>query len=202
MKSITRVSVIAGLALALASGGALAQTRKPAAKPVTPPKPAPVQTTSGGIGRGDLEVGFFGNLNDSDAGTIFTVGAAVGRMMTDQLELRVTAAISFADIAGLSTFIFSPYVTGEYQFPIRGTPLVPYAGAGLGLFFLGNDDIAIYSLFATPVAGMKYFLNERTSFEYALSYQVPVLGEACDDFDCYDADVTTLQNTLRLNIYY
>ncbi|MGH8442152.1 MAG: hypothetical protein ACRETF_04525 [Nevskiaceae bacterium] len=197
MKNTTRVSVIAGLVLALACGAALAQTRKPPAA-----KPAPVDTSSGGIGRGDIELGFFGNLNDSDAGTLLLVGASAGRYMTDQLALRVTAAVAFADTAGISTFIFSPYVSGEYQFPIRGTPLVPYAGAGLGLFLLSNDTFFVYSVFATPVAGVKYFLNERTSVEYALSYQVPVVGGACDDIDCYDVDVTTLQNTVRLNIYY
>ena len=200
MKNTTRVSVIAGLALALASGAALAQTKKPAASPAA--KPAPVEPSSGGIGKGDLELGIFGKLNDSDAGTILAIGASVGRFMTDQLELRVTAAVVYADTAGISTFILSPYVSGEYQFPIRGTALVPYAGAGLGLFLLTNDLVTTFSLFATPVAGMKYFLNERTSVEYALSYQVPVVGETCDAFDCYSSDTTTLQNTLRLNIYY
>src|SRR5262245_46727426 len=141
MKSITRVSVIAGLALALASGATLAQTKKPASKA---PAPKPVQTSSGGIGQGDVELGFFGNLNDSDTGTLFTIGASGGRYMTDALELRVTASISFIDSAGTSTFVFTPYVSGEYQFPIRGTALVPYAGAGLGLFILSNDTFFMY----------------------------------------------------------
>ena len=190
------VSVIAGLALALASTGALAQSKKGA--PASAPAPS---SYSGGIGKGDTEFGFFGNLRDDGASTSLTIGAAVGFYLSDALELRVTPTLSFVDAGGLSTTIFSPYVSAEYQFNTR-TAWVPYVGGGLGLFILGNDDFFMISLFATPTGGVKYFLNERTSLEYALSYQFPLYGEACDDFDCYDADISSLQNNFRINIYY
>jgi hypothetical protein len=193
------VSVIAGLALALASTGALAQKKQPAAKPAAMPSPAP--SSSGGIGKGDMELGFFGDFRDDGVSTTFLVGGSVGRYLSDSLEMRVTAALGFIDAAGVSTTIFSPYVAAEYQFNTR-TAWVPYVGGGLGFYMLGNDDIFVYSLFVTPTGGVKYFLNERTSVEYALSYQFPLVGEACTDIDCFDADVTTLQNTFRINIYY
>jgi hypothetical protein len=198
LKSLN-VSVIAGLALALASTGALAQ-KKPAAKPAAKPAPA-ASSSSGGVGQGDMEIGFFGNLRDDGATTLFLVGGSVGRYLTDSLEARVTASLAFVDAGGISSTILSPFVTAEYQFNTGG-PVVPYVGGGLGFFMLGNDDIFQFSLFVTPTGGVKYFLNERTSLEYALSYQYPLYGETCTDVDCFDADITTLQNTFRINLYY
>lgn len=201
------VSVMAGIALALASTGAFAQggtRKKPASPPPAATKPAPASTSasSGGIGAGDTEFSFFGNIHDEGPLTLFTVGVGFGNYISDDLMLRLTQVMSYADISGLSTFIYSPYGSAEYQIRQPGSPFVPYVGGGVGMFMLGNDDIFIYNLFLTPVAGVKYFLNERTSLEYAMSYQFPLIGEACDDIDCYDADVTTLQNSLRFNIYY
>jgi len=192
------LSVIAGLALALASTGALAQ-KKGAAKQVA--KPAPATSSSAGIGQGDMELGFFGNVRDDGTITLILLGGSVGSYLTDNLEARVTGTLAFADAGGLSTTIFSPFVTAEYQFNTRSA-VVPYVGGGLGFFILGNDDIFMYDLFLTPTGGVKYFLNERTSLEYALSYQFPLFGGACDDVDCYDAEISTLQNTFRINIYY
>ena len=186
------LSVIAGLALALISTGAPAQSKKAA------PMPA---STSSGVGQGDMELGFFGDLRDDGTSTSLIIGASVGRYLSDNLELRVTPTISFIDSDGVSTTVLQPYVSAEYQFNTRSA-VVPYVGGGLGFFMLGNDDFFMFSLFVTPTGGVKYFLNERTSVEYALSYQFPLVGEACNDIDCFDADVTTLQNTFRINIYY
>ena len=190
------VSVIAGLALALASTGALAQSKKGAS--ASAPTPS---SHSGGIGKGDMEFGFFGNLRDDGASTSLTIGASVGAYLSDSLELRVTPTLSFVDAGGVSTTILSPYVSAEYQFNTRSA-VVPYVGGGLGFFMLGNDDIFMFGLFATPTGGVKYFLNERTSLEYAVSYQIPLYGELCNDIDCYDADISSLQNNFRINIYY
>lgn len=194
------VSVIAGLALALAATGALAQTKKSAPKQTSAPASS-ASSSSGGIGKGDTEFGFFGDLRDDGSSTALTIGAAVGFYLKDNLELRVTPTVSFIDAGGISTFIFAPYVSAEYQLN-TGSAWVPYVGGGLGIFLLANDDISMYSIFATPTGGVKYFMNERTSLEYALSYQFPLVGEYCDTFDCYDADITSLQQNFRINIYY
>jgi hypothetical protein len=197
LKSLN-LSVIAGLALALASTGALAQ-KKQAAKPAA--KSEPAASSSGGIGKGDTEVGFFGDLRDDGVSTTFLIGGSVGTYLSDNLEMRVNASLSFIDAGGLSTTIFAPFVAAEYQFNTR-TAWVPYVGGGAGIFLLGNDDFFMYSIFVTPTGGVKYFLNERTSLEYALSYQFPLIGESCTDVDCFDADITTLQQNFRINIYY
>lgn len=203
MHNTSRVSLIAGLVLAVSSGTALAQAKKkPAAPPPAMTKPAPVTSTSGGVGAGDTEIGFFGNISDNELSTTITLGLTFGRFVSDDLELRLTQILVSDDTDGVSTLVYSPYVSGEFLLRQPGSPLVPYIGGGAGLFMLGNDDIFIYNLFLTPTAGVKYFLNERTSVEYALSYQFPLIGEACDDFDCFDVDVTTLSNSLRFNIYY
>jgi len=200
MNKTTRVSVIAGLALALASGAALAQTKKPAAPPVAAPKQ--VTSSSGGIGEGDTELGFFGSINDSDIGTISLLGFTFGKYISDDLELRLTQTLAFADAGGVTTVAWIPYGSAEYQLRQGGSPFVPYVGGGAGVVLVGSDDFFISGLFVTPVAGVKYFLNERTSLEYALSYQFSLLGQYCDDFDCFDADVATLANSVRINIYY
>ena len=66
----------------------------------------------------------------------------------------------------------------------------------------GGFDFFTYSLFLTPTAGVKYFLDERMSLTYSLSYQFPIIGETCGDVDCVDSDVTTLLNFLGYSIYY
>ncbi len=200
MKQPFKASVIAGLALALASTGALAQTNKKTT-PVAAPAPA-ATPSGGGVGAGDTEIGFFGSLRDEGAVSSLTLGVSFGSYASDDLVLRLTQVLSFVDAGGLSTTIYSPYGSAEYQINTPGSPFVPYVGGGVGMFLLGNDDFFMYSLFLTPVAGVKYFLNERTSVEWGLSYQFPLIGEACDDIACTDADITSLQNNLRLNIYY
>ncbi len=206
------VSVI-GLALTLASTGALAQAgakpapkKKPAAPPaaVVAPKPAAETGASGGIGAGDKEIGFFGSLSNDEETTSLTIGVSIGRYMTDTLQLRFTQIIDLSDDDLGSTVLYAPYGSLEYQFPgAAGGKLVPYAGGGLGVFLLSTEDIFFYSLFLTPTAGAKYFLSERTSLEYALSYQFPLVGEACATGGfCESIDITTLQNSLRFNIYF
>jgi hypothetical protein len=201
MQKSFSVSVIAGLALAFASTGALAQAKK---KPASSPPPPPVSTSSssGGIGAGDTEFSFFGNIHDEGPVTSFTVGVGFGNYISDKLELRLNQSLTYADAMGASSFAYIPYGSAEYQIITPGSPFVPYIGGGVGMFMLTTDDFFFYNLFLTPTAGVKYFLNERTSVEYALSYQFPLIGEACGDIDCVDADITTLQNALRFNIYY
>lgn len=211
LKRIT-ISVLAGLALALAAPGAHAQAKapaKPAAKAPAKPAPAPAaQTSSGGIGQGDTELNFFGQLSDQDAfGTLLTLGVSYGSYLSDNVELKITQVMVYADADALSLFSYIPYVTAEYQFrPDPGSPLVFYAGGGGGINLTtidaGGFDVFTYSLFLTPTAGLKYFLNERMSLTYSLSYQFPLVEETCDSVDCYSSDTTTLQNFLGFSIYY
>jgi len=204
---------IAGLILALAAPGAYAQAKGPAKKKAAPPPaaapvPAPVSSGSGGIGAGDTEVNLFGNLSDHDAlGTSVILGVGLGKFVTDNLELKLVQTMFVFDSDAASLFSYSPYVSAEYQIrPSPGTPLVAYVGGGLGMSLITLDtsgyDLFTYSLYLTPVGGFKYFLSERTSLTYALSYQFPLLEEACDAYDCYDSETKTLQNTLGFSIYY
>jgi len=201
MKTSLKASVIGGLALALASTGALAQAKKKTAAAAATPAPA-ATPAGGGVGMGDTEIGFFGSLRDEGVLTALTLGVSFGNYTSDNLELRLTQTFSFIDAGGISTTVYSPYGSAEYQIVTPGSAFVPYVGGGFGMFLLSNDDFFMYSLFLTPVAGVKYFLNERTSIEYGLSYQFPLIGEACSSATCDDADITTLQNSLRFNIYY
>lgn len=202
----SNILTIAGLALALAAPQALAQTKK---------KPAPVAqapASSAGIGEGDTEINFFGSLQDHDAGiTSLVLGVGFGKYVSDNLQLKITQTLIFADadVAGTSAsaFIYSPYVSGEYQIrPNPSSPFVGFVGGGLGMqvgtIDAGGSDFFLYSLYLAPTGGVKYFLNERTSLTYTLTYQFPLVEEFCDDIDCYDSETTTLSNTLGFSIYY
>jgi hypothetical protein len=106
-----------------------------------------------------------------------------------------------------SVFSYIPYGSAEYQIrPDPASPFVLYVGGGAGLNLTtidaGGFDFFTYSLFLTPVAGVKYFLDERMSLTYSLSYQFPLLEETCDSTTCVDSDTTTLQNFLGFSIYY
>jgi hypothetical protein len=205
MKKFLSVSAI-GLALALVANGALAQSgaKKPAAAPASKPAAA-APASSDGVGAGDKEVGFFGSFSDNDdTGTSLSVGVSIGRYWTDTLQWRVTQFFNLSeDPTGAQTVIYAPYGSLEFQFPgMADGKLVPYAGGGIGMFLLTTEATDFYSLFLTPTGGLKYFLSERTSVEYALSYQIPISGEACTGGFCGDVDITTLQNSLRFNVYF
>lgn len=196
------ILAIAGAALMLAAPGAFAQGKAPAKAPAAAP------ASSSGIGEGDTELNFFGSLSDHDAfGTTILLGAGVGKFVSDDLELKLTQTLIIVDADTTSVFGYSPYVSAEYQIkPQPGSPFVVYVGGGAGLNLLtvdaGGTDFFTYSLFLTPVGGFKYFLNERMSLTYSLSYQFPLLEETCGTLDCFDSETTTLQNTLGFSIYY
>jgi hypothetical protein len=199
----TIVYIVAGLTLACTSLAADARART---------RPEPTHSPSEarhGIGKGDTELGLFlnaSNFDDQDTTSIF-IGASVGRFLSDSLELRVVPGITYVDVGGAANatvFSFSPYVSAEFNFGL-GNPVVPYVGAGIGINLTSISatgyDAFQYGLFLTPVGGVKVFLSERVSLEYALSLQASIM-EQCDDYDCYGGDGTALQNTLRFNIYY
>lgn len=191
-------------ALALLAGSGLAEAKEPKSG-----KPAPSAAKTG-VGEGDTEFGVFANyttFDDIDSDTLL-LGASIGRFLSDSLELRVTPVISFTDSSGLSMFNLSPYVTVEYLFR-NASPVWPYVGGGIGInvgFGSGTGvDIFDFSVFGTPVAGLKFFVSERMALEYALGFQVGV-GTSCVDTattsDCYDSTTEAINNTLRFNIYY
>lgn len=192
-------AAIAAAALALASPGADAQT------PAKAPAPA---ASSAGIGEGDTEFNFFGSLSDHEAfGTSVVLGVGIGRFVSNDLQLKLTQSLIFLDGAGLSVIGYSPYVSAEFQIrPQPAGPFVLYVGGGVGLNLLSVDsagfDSFTYSLYLTPVGGFKYFLSERMSLTYSLSYQFPLVEETCTSFTCFDSDTTTLQNFLGFSIYY
>lgn len=193
----TMILAIAGAALALAAPGASAQT-----------KAQPAAATSAGIGEGNTELNFFGQLSDHDAfGTLITLGVGLGKYVSDDLQLKLTQVLTLVDGDTFSLFSYSPYGSAEFQIqPAPGSPFVLYVGGGAGLNLTtieaGGFDFFTYSLFVTPVAGAKYFLGERMSLTYSLSYQFPLLEETCDSFTCVDSETTTLQNFLGFSIYY
>lgn len=199
----TMLVALAGIALALAAPGASAQAK------AKQPAPAPAaEPSSGAIGAGDTELNFFGQISDQDAlGTLITLGLGYGTYTSDNMQLKLTQTITMVDADALSLFSYAPYVSAEYQIqPQPGSPFVLYVGGGAGLNLTtidaGGFDFFTYSLFLTPVAGAKYFLEENMSLTYSLSYQFPILGETCGDIDCFDSDTTTLQNFLGFSIYY
>jgi hypothetical protein len=207
MLNRTMLVAIAGTMLALAAPGASAQAKakKPAPAPAPVAEPAP---SSSGVGAGNTELNFFGQLSDQDAfGTLITLGVGFGTYMSDDLQMKVTQTMTVLDADSVSVFSYAPYVSLEYQIrPDPSSPLVLYVGGGGGLNLTtidaGGFDFFVYSLFLTPVAGAKYFLDERMSLTYSLSYQFPIVGETCGDIDCFDSDTTTLQNFLGFSVYY
>lgn len=212
--------VLLGLAVCLAlSPAAFAAPRvvggkQPAPAPKAAEKPLSVAPNASaakhGIGKGDKEFGFFltfDNTEDTDTNTL-TIGAVLGTYLKDTLELRVTPVIIYTDQAGFSFFGFNPYVTLEKQFP-NGSPVVPYVGGGIGinLDYGSGSGLSITDLgvFVTPTAGLKFFVGERMSLEYALGYQYGI------DYQCVDAGGysscdngtrSSLKNDLRFNIYF
>ncbi len=198
------IATVAGLALALAAPAASAQTKK------VPPKPAavPASAPSGGVGAGDTELNFFGSLSDYDAGvTTATIGVAFGTYVSDDMELKLTSALILLDSDLASATLVNVGGSAEFQFrPAPGSPLVAFAGGGVGLLTGSVEATGVeyfaYSLYVMPVGGLKYFLDERVSLTYSLSYQLPLIGEYCGDIDCFDVDVTTVQNFLGFSIYY
>jgi hypothetical protein len=201
----TTLLAMAGAALVFASG-ASAQTKKAPAKPA--PAPAAEPASSGGVGEGSTELNFFGTLSDQDAfGTLITGGVSLGKYVNDDLLLKFTQTMTIVDGDGFSLFSYAPYGSAEWQFrPDPASPFVLYAGGGVGLSLsqidAGGFDFFTYSLFLTPVAGAKFFLDERMALTYSLSYQFPLLEETCGDVDCVSSDTTTLQNFLGFSIYY
>ena len=208
IKKTTLLAIAA--ALALAAPGAYAQAKKAPAKPAPAPAPAaaPAPESSGGVGQGNTELNFFGTLSDQDAfGTLLTAGVSIGSYVSDDLLLKFTQTMTLIDADAVSVFTYAPYGSAEFQFrPDPSSPVVLYAGGGVGLSLSTVDaagtSLFTYSLFLTPVAGAKFFIDERMALTYSLSYQFPLVEETCGDIDCMSSDTTTLQNFLGFSIYY
>ena len=215
--------MMSAAAVALLVGGGVAEAK--------PKKEAPkASAAKTGIGKGDTEFGALLNLTnmeDADLNTL-TVGVVFGKFMTDHLELRITPVVSYLSMEGagmeLWNFNLSPYVTLEYQIP-TGAPVVPYFGGGIGItvgFGETNSssggstfesDSYTLGAFVTPVAGLKFFVSERTALELAVSYQVGASDTCTDTYvdtgsfstfssDCSTNDTETLRQDIRFTMYY
>lgn len=174
---------------------------------------APVVAPASGIesiGKGDTEFGVFANYTtfddvDSDS---FLIGASVGKFLSDSLALRVTPIFIFTDGGGSSSYTFSPFVSVEKLFRGAGNrnPVVPFVGGGIGIT-LGYTDSpgtsysSTIGIFVAPTGGVKYFLSERASVEYALSYQIGTVYISTE-LDSFSGDIQTLQQNVRFNFYY
>lgn len=209
--SARRTAIVLSAALLLTAGAAEARPRPNPKVDTTVPK---ASTAKHGIGKGDKELGFFANFTNTEgsAGSSstnsFLLGAVFGTYLRDTLELRITPVISVIDAGALTNYGFFPYVTLEKQFP-NGSPVVPYVGGGIGLTLGygsgGGITTSDLGLFVTPVGGLKFFVSERMSLEYALGFQYGF------DYNCYDAGgfsscnsgtKTAINNNLRFNIYF
>jgi hypothetical protein len=202
----TMLVAIAGAVLALAAPGADAQTKTTAKKPAPAPAAEPAPSADG-VGTGDTELNFFGQFSDHDAlGTTITLGLGYGTYVSDNMLMKLQQTMVIVDSDAASIFSYSPAVSAEYQIQQPGSPFVMYVGGGAGINLTqidaGGFDFFTYSLFLTPVAGVKYFIEDNMSLTYSLSYQFPIMGETCGDVDCVDSDMTTLQNFLGFSIYY
>ncbi len=212
MKTMPRVSLALALSVALAAPSALAAKRQPP----PPSKPTAMDKTlregakrneSAPVGKGDTEFGFsflFSNYDEQDTNQV-QLTASVGKFISDRAELSIEPTITYFDSAGSTSFTLAPFVAFKYLF--RGAnlsnPVVPYVGAGIGIDITstsGASSSTDFGLFVAPVAGLKYFVSERVSLEYALSFNFGIL-ESCD-VDCFGGTLQGLNNALRFNIYY
>lgn len=213
MKNMPSVSVVLILALVLAAPVASAARKQaPAPTPVEKAlKGGASKSESGPVGKGDTEFGFgfdYVNYEDQDTNQV-TLTASVGKLVSDRLEISIDPTITWLDSGGFSSFSLIPFVGVKYL--IRGAnlrnPVVPYVGAGIGIDLTSSDSggaggsTFTYGLFVAPVAGLKAFVSERTSLEYAVQYNVGVI-ESCDSYDCFSGSLLGLNNVLRFNIYY
>lgn len=136
------------------------------ATPVLAATPASSAPASSGnaIQEGATEVGGLVAWFKSDLYDAGFVVLNVGRMFTDQLELRLSWIAILGDTSG--GFI-SP--GADYFFPNRNSNVVPYIGAAYGLGYGDASDLASLDLHA----GLKQFLTERLALDYRFQYLQP-----------------------------
>ena len=211
MKTMQSVSLGLALSFVLAAPVASAARRQP-----PPSKPSQMEKTlkegsrrneSAPVGKGDTEFGFsflFSNYDEQGTNQV-QLTASVGKFISDRAELSIEPTITYFDSAGSTSFTLAPFVAFKYLF--RGAnlsnPVVPYVGAGIGIDITstsGARSSTDFGLFVAPVAGLKYFVSERVSLEYALSYNFGILESF--DVDCFSGTIQGLNNLLLFNIYY
>lgn len=194
---------------------ALSATPSHAAPPAAKSKPAaaaPVAKVAGpgSIGKGDTEFGVFGNyttFDDVDSDQL-TIGVTIGKFLSDTFELRIAPTISYISAGATSGLIIAPVISGEFLFrnASRSSPVVPFVGGGIGIDIGYFDSGAAGDFFNVglsigPTGGVKYFVTERASLEFALTYLFGI-GTSCGDVDCFDTETNTLKQALRFNFYY
>ncbi len=108
--------------------------------------------------KGDMQIqaqGAYYNIAGSDNGTIFL---NVSRFITNNVEIGISPVITFTPV----TTSVNLALFGKYSFLTPDAKLVPYVGAGVSIFNLGED---FASTGFTISGGTRYFLTEKVNID-------------------------------------
>lgn len=117
---------------------------------------------------------------DFDATTLSAVGT-LGHFLTDQIEVNVRQGLSFADSEASSDFAGSTAAGADFHFALSET-VIPFVGGAIGYRYGDGIDSDFY---ATPEAGVKYFVNSTTYVFGSVGYQFGWDNDADDDLWVY-----------------
>ena len=148
-----------------------------------------VGIATAGVEQGDIELNIAATMmvqNTSDDSLYTTmVAGGIGYFFTDAIEVSLSglSSSSWSDESDTEMSLGSLGMNLKYHFLTEST-VVPYAGIqalGTGITVdTGTDSTSFSGITWGPIAGVKFFLSEKTSV--FLEYQYQVFGGDLSDY--------------------
>ncbi len=142
-------------------------------------------------GSQELSLHLSPNFEGAIGDTIFAE-AAYGYFVRDRVEIKAALAYNLLeDVAGADSDYRMKAVdlAGEYHLD-RGSPWVPYVGAGIGWVRSEFGERSESGFVYGPRAGLKYFLADNVALGLDLAYRLASADVFVNDFQPEDSDLT------------
>jgi hypothetical protein len=162
----------------------------------------PALAAEGAHGQGSWEVTL---TSDFDQG----FSPSIGYYIIDNLALTVLASYSQTEVeqAGAKTDVTDTSFGAGVAFNVpTGGPVVPFVGVSLQYFNEEIDDAGVIDELGGPAievtGGVKFMVNERSSFNILLSYLTGTLDSTTSGTADPDIDVTDVTLGLGYSLYF
>lgn len=164
------------------------------------------------LNEGTRQLGVSGELSDVEGGFATSLSGSGGYFLMDNVEVGVRANLSYTSSEEgefeSTDMNLGAGAFGEYNFIVPNLPIIPYAGAGVGLTYWSwenkshghSEDDSKVVFVLSGWGGAKYFVVDTLAI--GLQFEVDVASDDIYDANAEGADSMDWKFMLRTDFYF